>query len=244
VRGAARPPPAAAGHGAQLAARATAARATHPQLLERAARTAVRTPTPFPFPLSPSPPPGQPAGQRHPPPCRRARVRKEIFKGEEAKGAHRSGSEGAAFAILGYAAVTYALYIADTNILTGARVPPGPVAARLAEPPAAPLAPQRTARRAGAGAGALPPGGGRPPVTGGGGGGAGARCMEAAAAPGARRPAAALTLAPLPPCARSPACRRAAGPGRRLDRPDCAALRQPRRHVHQPGREQPDGPDQ
>lgn len=54
-----------------------------------------------------------------PRPCRE-RVRTEVFKGTEVKGAHRSGSEGAAFAILGYAAVAYALFLMDTNPLTGA----------------------------------------------------------------------------------------------------------------------------
>lgn len=50
----------------------------------------------------------------------RERVRKEVFKGEEAKGAHRSGSELAALTILGYAALSYSLFVYDTNILTGA----------------------------------------------------------------------------------------------------------------------------
>ncbi|GIL65912.1 hypothetical protein Vafri_19551 [Volvox africanus] len=50
----------------------------------------------------------------------RERVRKEVFKGSEVKGAHRSGSEGAALAVLSYAAAAYALYTYDANPLTGA----------------------------------------------------------------------------------------------------------------------------
>jgi fatty acid desaturase (delta-4 desaturase) len=46
-------------------------------------------------------------------------VRKEVFKGTEVKGAHRSGSEAAAAAILGYAAAAYGLYTWDANLLTG-----------------------------------------------------------------------------------------------------------------------------
>jgi fatty acid desaturase (delta-4 desaturase) len=49
----------------------------------------------------------------------RERVRKEVFKGNDVKGAHRSGSEGAAVAILGYAAAAYALYASAPNLLTG-----------------------------------------------------------------------------------------------------------------------------
>ena len=52
--------------------------------------------------------------------CDRERVRKEIFKGQDAKGAHRTGSEGAALAILGYATAACAAYLTDTNIVTGA----------------------------------------------------------------------------------------------------------------------------
>ncbi len=48
------------------------------------------------------------------------RVRKEVFKGTEIKGAHRSGSEGAALAVLSYAVLSYALYSYDTNVFTGA----------------------------------------------------------------------------------------------------------------------------
>ena len=39
---------------------------------------------------------------------------------QEAKGAHRSGSEWAALAILGYAASAYTLYATFPNVLTGA----------------------------------------------------------------------------------------------------------------------------
>jgi len=49
----------------------------------------------------------------------RERVRKEVFKGQDVKGAHRSGSEGAAVTILGYAAAAYALYAAAPSVLTG-----------------------------------------------------------------------------------------------------------------------------
>ena len=49
----------------------------------------------------------------------RDRVRTEIFKGTEIKGAHRSGSEGAALAILGYAGLAYSLYTLDASPVTG-----------------------------------------------------------------------------------------------------------------------------
>lgn len=49
----------------------------------------------------------------------RERVRNEIFKGTEIKGAHRSGSEWAAAVILAYAGLSYALYSVDANPLTG-----------------------------------------------------------------------------------------------------------------------------
>ncbi|KIZ05639.1 hypothetical protein MNEG_2324 [Monoraphidium neglectum] len=49
----------------------------------------------------------------------RDRVRKEVFKGQDVNGAHRSGSEGAALAVLGYTAASYALYLAAPNVLTG-----------------------------------------------------------------------------------------------------------------------------
>jgi fatty acid desaturase (delta-4 desaturase) len=49
----------------------------------------------------------------------RERVRREVFKGQDNKGAHRSGSEGAALAVLGYAVAAYALYSYACNPLTG-----------------------------------------------------------------------------------------------------------------------------
>jgi len=49
----------------------------------------------------------------------RERVRAEVFRGTEVKGAHRSGSEWAAAVILGYAALTGAAYVADTGLATG-----------------------------------------------------------------------------------------------------------------------------
>ena len=49
----------------------------------------------------------------------RRRVRQEVFRGQDANGAHRSGSEGAAAAILGYAAAAYAAYAAAPSIATG-----------------------------------------------------------------------------------------------------------------------------
>lgn len=49
----------------------------------------------------------------------RERVKREVFKGAEVKGAHRSGSELAAAAILGYAAAAYGLYTWDANPITG-----------------------------------------------------------------------------------------------------------------------------
>jgi len=49
----------------------------------------------------------------------RERVRAEVFRGSEVKGAHRSGSEWAAAVILGYAALTGAAYVADTGLATG-----------------------------------------------------------------------------------------------------------------------------
>ena len=50
---------------------------------------------------------------------RRQRVRREVFKGNDVNGAHRTGSEGAAWAILSYAAAAYGLYAYDTNAVTG-----------------------------------------------------------------------------------------------------------------------------
>ncbi|QDZ24457.1 fatty acid desaturase [Chloropicon primus] len=49
----------------------------------------------------------------------RERVRKEVFKGQEIKGAHRSGSEWAAVFIVGYAFCSFAMYVAMPNALTG-----------------------------------------------------------------------------------------------------------------------------
>ena len=49
----------------------------------------------------------------------RERVRAEVFKGTEIKGAHRSGSEGAALTILAYAGLAYSLYTWDATPLTG-----------------------------------------------------------------------------------------------------------------------------
>ena len=49
----------------------------------------------------------------------RERVRTEVFRGTEIKGAHRSGSEGAALAVLGYAGLAYSLYTWEANPLTG-----------------------------------------------------------------------------------------------------------------------------
>ena len=46
-------------------------------------------------------------------------MREEVFRGQDASGAHRSGSEGAAVAILGYAAAAYAAYLAAPSVLTG-----------------------------------------------------------------------------------------------------------------------------
>lgn len=46
-------------------------------------------------------------------------MRAEVFKGEDIKGAHRSGSEGAVLAVLGYAAASYVLYAAAPNVVTG-----------------------------------------------------------------------------------------------------------------------------
>eukprot|EP00232_Nephroselmis_pyriformis_P017822 CAMPEP_0182882208 /NCGR_PEP_ID=MMETSP0034_2-20130328/17639_1 /TAXON_ID=156128 /ORGANISM="Nephroselmis pyriformis, Strain CCMP717" /LENGTH=537 /DNA_ID=CAMNT_0025015287 /DNA_START=51 /DNA_END=1664 /DNA_ORIENTATION=- len=48
----------------------------------------------------------------------RERVRKEIFQGKEAQGAHREGAELACATIIGYALVTYAAYAAFPSILT------------------------------------------------------------------------------------------------------------------------------
>jgi fatty acid desaturase (delta-4 desaturase) len=50
----------------------------------------------------------------------RERVRKEVFKGGEAQGKHRSGTAKEIFAILGSAAVAYALYATAPGAATGA----------------------------------------------------------------------------------------------------------------------------
>ncbi|KAF8070962.1 acyl-lipid (7-3)-desaturase [Scenedesmus sp. PABB004] len=49
----------------------------------------------------------------------RDRVRVEVFKGAEVRGAHRTGSEAAAATILGSALAAYALYAVNANLLTG-----------------------------------------------------------------------------------------------------------------------------
>ncbi|KAL6756900.1 fatty acyl delta4 desaturase [Haematococcus lacustris] len=49
----------------------------------------------------------------------RERVRREVFKGQDVKGAHRSGSEGAALAVIGYSVLAWVLYALDTNPVTG-----------------------------------------------------------------------------------------------------------------------------
>ena len=46
-------------------------------------------------------------------------MRREVFKGQDAKGVHRTGSEGAAMAILGYATIACAAYLFDTGLFTG-----------------------------------------------------------------------------------------------------------------------------
>lgn len=49
----------------------------------------------------------------------RNRVRAEVFKGQDAKGAHRSGSEWAALAVISWAVVTYGMFVSAPNVLTG-----------------------------------------------------------------------------------------------------------------------------
>lgn len=49
----------------------------------------------------------------------RERVRAEVFGGKEAEGAHRSGSLGAATAVLGFAAAALALYLSSPSLATG-----------------------------------------------------------------------------------------------------------------------------
>ncbi len=46
-------------------------------------------------------------------------MRNEVFKGTEIKGAHRSGSEGAALTIIGYSVAAYLAFASSTNVLTG-----------------------------------------------------------------------------------------------------------------------------
>jgi hypothetical protein len=46
-------------------------------------------------------------------------VRKEVFRGAEARGAHRRGSELAALAVLTFAVATYALYLRWTGFAAG-----------------------------------------------------------------------------------------------------------------------------
>jgi len=50
----------------------------------------------------------------------RDRVRAEVFQGREAEGAHRSGSFGAAAAVLGFAATALSLYTLSPSLATGA----------------------------------------------------------------------------------------------------------------------------
>lgn len=50
---------------------------------------------------------------------RRARVRKEVFGGAET-GAHRSGTEGAVAAVLGFAAAAYTCYFFAPGFASGA----------------------------------------------------------------------------------------------------------------------------
>nr|AFO64943.1 chloroplast delta-6 fatty acid desaturase [Chlamydomonas sp. ICE-L] len=50
----------------------------------------------------------------------RERVKKEVFKGTEIKGAHRSGSEWAALVILAFGVFATCLYATSTTVLTGA----------------------------------------------------------------------------------------------------------------------------
>lgn len=51
-------------------------------------------------------------------PSNRERVRLEIFKG--VSGAQRTGSEGAALAVLSTAVITYVMYAMNANVFTGA----------------------------------------------------------------------------------------------------------------------------
>ena len=65
----------------------------------------------------------------------RERVRREVFKGQDAKGVHRTGSSKAAVAILGYAAVACGAYLFDTGLTTGFLL--GEPACMASLPPAA-----------------------------------------------------------------------------------------------------------
>lgn len=65
----------------------------------------------------------------------RERVRREVFKGQDAKGAHRTGSGKAAVAILGYAAAACGAYLFDTGLTTGFLL--GKPACMASLPPAA-----------------------------------------------------------------------------------------------------------
>ena len=53
------------------------------------------------------------------PSCCRECVRREVFCGEEAEGAHRSGTEGAVAAVLGAAAAAYAVYSTSPGLASG-----------------------------------------------------------------------------------------------------------------------------
>lgn len=133
------------------------------------------------------------------PPHPRDRVRNELFGGQE-HGAHRTGSEGAAAVILGYAgepATRHAL----------ARMEPAGHAAPLPQP--APMLLLRRKRSK-----------------------ACRQRLEVTLPP----PLPCSSISRLLPAVRrgpGPPLRLPAGPGRRVDRPDGAALRQPRRHEHQ-----------
>ena len=47
-------------------------------------------------------------------------MRREVFRGAEAGGAHRSGTEGAIAAVLGAAAAAYAAYFCAPGLASGA----------------------------------------------------------------------------------------------------------------------------
>ncbi len=65
----------------------------------------------------------------------RERVRREVFKGQDAKGVHRTGSGKAAVAVLGYAAAACGAYLFDTGLTTGFLL--GKPACMASLPPAA-----------------------------------------------------------------------------------------------------------